>query len=84
MDMTSTLKEFRTVARKKAGRPKGENNRGEGKPVRIDPDVYGKARVVAMRRNLKLGVYLSDLLSGPVDRDYSRVLGELSEEESGK
>ena len=82
--MLGILKEFRTVDKKKAGRPKGANNRGEGKPVRIDPDIYGKARVVALRRNLKLGVYLSDLLSGPVDRDFSRVLGELSEEHDEK
>jgi hypothetical protein len=84
MGMLGTLKEVQTMATKKAGRPKGENNRGEGKPVRIDPDIYGKARVIAMRRNLKIGDYISGLLGGPIDRDYGRVLGELSEEGAGK
>jgi hypothetical protein len=80
--MPASTAEKPTVAKKKAGRPKGVDNRGPGKTVRIDPDLYAKARTVAVRRNLELGPYLSELLEGPVNRDYVAVLRELSELEA--
>jgi hypothetical protein len=70
------------VAKKKAGRPR--KPKGEGKAVRLDPDIYGKARVIAMRRGFQISEYLASLLAGPVDRDYQRVLRELSEEGGAK
>jgi hypothetical protein len=71
------------MAKKKAGRPKGQSIRGEGKLVRIDPNVVGMARVVTGRRGTELGPYLSELLAGPVRRDYVAVLRELSALEGG-
>ena len=50
--MPTATAEKPIVAKKKAGRPKGESSRGVGKPVRLDPDVVGKARVITGRRNL--------------------------------
>jgi hypothetical protein len=77
--MPTATGETRPVA-KKRGRPKSERPRGEGKAVRLDPDVVGMARTVVMRRNLELGPYLSELLKGAVRRDYVVVLKELSKE----
>jgi hypothetical protein len=71
------------VAKKKAGRPPQPG--GEGRHVRIDPELYNKARVVALRRGLKFGEYLDSLIETPVNRDYQRVLKELvSEAEGGR
>ncbi len=72
----TTMTGSERVARKRADKEQ-RNVRGEGIPVRIDPDIVGKAKVVAFRRNLELGPYLSGLLVGAVDRDYHAVLKEL-------
>jgi hypothetical protein len=66
------------VARKRPDKEKREVH-GEGIPVRIDPDIVGKAKVVVFRRNLELGPYLSGILQSMVDRDYHAVLKELTE-----
>lgn len=78
--MPTATREVSRVAKKKAGRPKGENNRGVGKPVRLDPAIVTKAKIVAMRQNIEVGRYLSDLLNASVSKDYIRVLKEMSEE----
>jgi hypothetical protein len=77
--MAAILAERPAVA-KKRGRP-GKPS-GEGKAVRLDPDLYAKARIVALRRGVQIGEYLGGLLSSPVDRDYQRVLKELADSES--
>jgi hypothetical protein len=69
------------VAKKKAGRPSQPG--GEGRHVRIDPELYNKARVVALRRGLKFGEYLDSLIETPVNRDYQGVLKELVSEAEG-
>jgi hypothetical protein len=71
------------MGRKKAGRPKGESNRGIGKPVRLDPDIVSKAKVIAMRADVDVGQYLSGLLRGSVGKDYLRVVREMAEEAEG-
>ena len=50
------------VKKKKAGRPKAPAIRGDGKQVRLDPDVVAKAKMIATRKNLEVGPYLSSLL----------------------
>jgi hypothetical protein len=60
------------------GRPKKPG--GEGKHVRLNPDLVAKARIIALRRGYSVGDYLSRLLETPVNRDYQRVLKELTEE----
>jgi hypothetical protein len=69
------------VAKKRVGNP-GKPG-GEGRPVRIQPDLLNKARIVAMRRGSQIGDYLGSLLEGPVNRDYQKVLKELAAEEGG-
>ena len=75
--------ESRPMAQKKQGRPKSGSGGGSGKLVRIDPDIVGKAKVITGRRNLDLGPYLSSLLKGPIEREYMRVLKELTDEQEG-
>jgi hypothetical protein len=72
------------VAKKKAGRPKIANPRGDGLQVRLDPDIVGKARVIATRRNLDVGPFLSSLLEAPINREYITLLKELKELEGAK
>lgn len=79
--MAAGTLEGRSVA-KKAGRPKKPS--GEGKAVRLDPDLYGKARIIALRRGFQIGEYLGGLLEGPVERDYQRILKDLAEEGGAK
>jgi hypothetical protein len=77
LGVQSTLVEGASVA-KKAGRPKKPG--GEGKPVRIEPELANKARVIALRRGVPLSDYLSDLLRPLIARDYRKTLQELEEE----
>jgi hypothetical protein len=77
--MAGATAEIRPMARKKADKPKKDDGDQTGKLVRIHPDVVGKAKVIVGRRNLELGPYLSELLRGPIDREYRRVLLELNE-----
>jgi hypothetical protein len=72
------------VAKKKAGRPKSQNPRGDGRQVRLDPDVVAKAKMVATRKGLEVGPYLSTLLEAPINREYAVLLRELASLEGGK
>jgi hypothetical protein len=80
--MSVGMLERAPVAKKKAGRPKSPNPRGAGKQVRLDPDLVAKADVVARRRGLDVGPFLSQLMEDPVDREYAAVLKELAELEA--
>lgn len=66
---------------KKAGRPKKAG--GEGKSVRIGEEVVNKARIVALRRGVPFGDYLTNILGPVVDRDYQKTLRELASEQEG-
>jgi hypothetical protein len=68
-----------TVAKKRAGRPKSPDPRGPGPQIRLDKDLVAKARIVATRRGLDIGPFLSGLMEGPVNREYAAVLKELAE-----
>jgi hypothetical protein len=77
--MTATLSGGRNVAKTRGrGRPKKPG--GEGKHVRLNAELVAKARIVALRQGSQIGEYLSELLDGPVNRDYQRVLRELKAE----
>ena len=77
--MQATLTRGGLVARK-AGRPKKPG--GEGKAVRIDPELANKARIVALRRGVALSDYLSGLLRSPITWDYRKMLREMDEQNS--
>ena len=78
--MPATMTKGATVAKKQPGRPK---KAGEGKLVRINPELFAKARIIAMRRGSQLGEYIGSLIDAPVNRDYQRVLKELADESKG-
>jgi hypothetical protein len=71
--------EMPIVAKRKVGRPKSQNPRGEGRQVRLDPDIVAKAKMVATRKGLEVGPYLSTLLEAPINREYAALLRELAE-----
>ncbi|MGO9108584.1 MAG: hypothetical protein ACLP9L_05060 [Thermoguttaceae bacterium] len=79
--MSATLTRGESVAKTERGRPSKPG--GQGRPVRIDPELFNKARIVAMRRGSQIGEYLGTLIEGPVNRDYQRVLKELASEAQG-
>jgi hypothetical protein len=72
------------VAKKKAGRPKSSTIRGDGKQVRLDPEIVAKAKMIATRKGQEVGPYLSGLLEAPINREYVALLKELSALEGGK
>lgn len=51
------------------GRPRTDHPRGNGEPIRIEPEVAQQARLVAVYRKVKVGRYLSDLVRAQVARD---------------
>lgn len=59
------------------GRPKKPG--GEGTPVRIDSEIVSKARYLAARRDVALSDYLSDILRGPVDREFAKAAKDIME-----
>lgn len=63
-----------TTMARKAGRP-GKPS-GKGKPVRIDPDLAAKAQIVAMRQQIPLSDYLSDVIRARVLKDFAKVMTE--------
>ncbi len=65
-------------AKKKAGRPKSKNPRGDGLQVRIAPDVVRMARVITPLKGVALTNYLSDILRPVVTRDYAQAARKLA------
>jgi hypothetical protein len=62
---------------KKRGRPASGKPWNEGKPARLDAAVVTMARAVAGSRGITMAEYLSDILRGPVGKDYAAMLREL-------
>jgi hypothetical protein len=50
----------------------------------MDPDIVAKADIVAKRRGMDAGPYLSELVESMVNRDYAAVLRELAELEGSR
>jgi hypothetical protein len=75
--MAVAERERTAVAKKKAGRPKSKNPRGEGIPVRLAPDVVRMAKVVNPVKGVALTDYLSGILRPVVTRDYAQTQKKL-------
>ena len=82
--MIAQNRETSIVAKAKRGRPKAAHPRGKGRQVRMDPDIVAKADIVAKRRGMDAGPYLSELVESMVNRDYAAVLRELAELEGSR
>jgi hypothetical protein len=81
--MAVAEREASAVAKKKVGRPKSKNPRGDGLQVRIAPDVVRMARIVTPMKGVALTDYLSDILRPAVTRDYAQAAKRLASQEGG-
>jgi predicted HicB family RNase H-like nuclease len=63
--------------RRPRGRPKTEHPRGNGKPVRIAPELHRKASTMASHREIDLGELVSGLLAPALEREYGKFVAEL-------
>lgn len=66
----------RSIMAKKKGRPKTSQRNDVA--VKIDAEIIGKAKHVVLARDITLAEYLSDLLRGPVDRDFNKEMKRLA------
>ena len=70
----------KTAMARKAGRPKKPG--GEGTPIRIEPDLAAKARIVALRRHLPTSDYVSEIIRARVLKDFAKVMAEAGADEA--
>ncbi len=69
---------------KRRGRPKTDKpTERTDSVVRIDTAIVSKARIVAAANKTTVSEYLSDLLRGPVDRDFAREVKKIDEAGGG-
>jgi hypothetical protein len=66
--------EPKSMARKR-GRPKASNRHDA--VVKLDLIIVGKAQMVAKARGKSLAEYLSEIIRGPVDRDFLKIMKSL-------
>jgi hypothetical protein len=60
---------------RKRGRPKASKRRDA--VVKLDVIIVGKAQMVAKARGTSLAEYLSEVIRGPVDRDFLKIMKTL-------
>lgn len=60
---------------RKRGRPEGIKRRDA--VVKLDAILVGKAQMVAKARGTSLAEYLSEIIRGPVDRDFLSIMKQL-------
>lgn len=60
---------------KKRGAPKKPG--GEGRHVRLRPNIVTMAKTLSGAKGVPMGDYLSDLLEAPISREYAKVLRDL-------
>jgi hypothetical protein len=66
------------VVAKPKGRPKSSQRNDA--TAKIDASVITKAKFVADTRDMPLAEYLSELLRGPVDRDFAKAVRQVEGE----
>lgn len=64
----------RAVPRKKSGR--------SSKPMRVDASIKMKIEMIAADRGIDEVKYASDILRGPVERDWLKIVQRKAEEDS--
>lgn len=67
----------REMAAKKVGRPASGKPSNEGKLTRLDSAVVAMGKAVAASRGIHLSEYFSEMLRGPVGKEYAAMLREL-------
>jgi hypothetical protein len=63
---------------RKRGRPKGIKRRDA--VVKLDVILVGKAQMVAKARGTSVAEYLSEIIRGPVDRDFLSIMKQMEAE----
>ena len=66
---------------KKRGRPRSIERRVA--VVKLDSTVVGKAQMVAKARGTSVAEYLSEIIRGPVDRDFLKEMKRIEAESGG-
>ena len=61
---------------RKVGRPRKDR---DDVTVKVDRGIVVKAKLVAVARKMSLAEYLSDLIRGPVDRDFAKEMRKVEE-----
>jgi hypothetical protein len=69
------------AVREPMARPKGKRSERDDVAVKIDREVYDKAKLVALRRRIPLAELLSEILRGPIDRAYRVEISRLTHQE---
>jgi hypothetical protein len=64
------------------GRPKGSKRVPERRSIKIDASVLTRAELVAKDRGQSLAEYISDILRGPVDREFTKLVMRLKDQTS--
>ena len=65
------------VAREKKASPKTT-------PVKLDTGLVRKAKTIAEDQGIDLSEYLSGMIRGPIERDWTKILKKLVEAEGGQ
>lgn len=52
-------------------------------PVKVDTRLVRKAKTIAEDKGLSLSDYLSEILQGPIDRDWGKILKKIAQVEEG-
>lgn len=70
--------ESRPMTEKRRGRPKTSERKDA--TARLDAAVLAKAQMVAKARGVSIAEYLTDIVKGPVDRDFLKEMKKLEGE----
>jgi hypothetical protein len=70
------------MAKRKVGRPKTSERNDVS--VKIDKTLVGKAKLIATYQGKTMAELFSEILEGPIDRYYGKMVAELGEKGGGK
>jgi hypothetical protein len=61
---------------------KRESDDPKTTPVKVDTGLVKKAKIVASAKGINLSEYFADILRGPVERDWSKIVRQLASEDN--
>lgn len=66
-------------------RPRGRPNRGrDDATAKIDRILLGKAQLIAKDRGISVAEFLSEILRGPIEKEYGKLLHRFDKQECQK
>ena len=69
----SMVLEQRRMAPKRAGKKRDDV------AVKVDRTLADKAKLIASRRGITMAEYLTDLIRGPIERDFVKTIKDMTE-----